>query len=410
MLQDETMYAEIKSNKFSFISKGLLYLEDTITIRNLVISLLKNKDKNISIAVDYSTYFFRNMTYVNNSSNVDCIEISDLLDTIITSLGDTNYIYLLHNFNKLLSDIQKSNIVERLKSQDFSKENGYNFFIVSMFFSEKEIAITEEIKKAIIGSSRLWATGISLSADGGYNISSINYLPLKRFRYSSINKYGLSFTKQESIDIYNRLLSAFDEIKKLIDRESHSPFNDWVFILEEMYLFLKEEKEKLSSQESYNLVYAEIFNYFKDSRGYEDIVQGLISPSADVVLRSTVELFNSIYLNENTNENNKEFSLLLNKLVVQRQPRLEESLQFTADYLVSFKDTKGFIRDTFILELILNNFIDNPLQKSEKSFIEEQLVKIAMVLESWGNDSDSVKYWIKQKEKSHYNNVRTFRF
>jgi len=61
----------------------------------------------------------------------------------------------------------------------------------------------------------------------------------------------------------------------------------------------------------------------------------------------------------------------------------------------------------FAIELveILKKYKTEELSEYDKPFVQEKLVKIAMVLNYWGYTDESIIYWVNIGNDSVYNNI-----
>lgn len=173
-----------------------------------------------------------------------------------------------------------------------------------------------------------------------------------------------------------------------------------------MLSFLDYEKVKLNHQSDFNSIYDNIKKLYLKGRGYNNLVSGLLSSDKSKVVWALNELSEKIY-NSTSLENSKiEISTLLNKVLLQADPALEDCIYCLSAFVSNKVSTKLLKPNIEFLQIILKQYYEQELQGYNKPFVQQQLINIADTLFKWGIKNEVIDFWIDRKIKTRFNNIK----
>jgi len=122
-------------------------------------------------------------------------------------------------------------------------------------------------------------------------------------------------------------------------------------------------------------------------------------------LHALGELSTAIYEN---NFDKGLFLLMLNKLLLQAGPAVEETLNYVASWANDKRHPDRFKEQLFVLISVLRKFKTHPPEDADIAFVEENPYIIARKLSQWSHDVDVVKSYLMDAPRSRFNNVRQY--
>ncbi len=383
-----------------FTNKALLYIEDSTIIRSVICDILTNLDDNSNIAIEYLYCIAQNKYFEKNKHKFSSTRLSKQIKKIINKIPENpeNYMFVLGNLNYILTKENKDDILKSLLKTDFNMVKNDRVWLVILYFVNGNKLLYNRIKTAIIKNDKLWYTGISGSS---ISFGQYNFIELQNLRKNNHRKNGLLWTRNEAIGIFNQLQVALNDIKRIKEKMNDINFES---ILEEMYQFVFDEENNINQLDNYSIVREELKKLYFSERRYLNLYEGLISNDKTVVILSLNEVFSNIY-RSNKLIHKEEIKLVLNKIVFQKEPSVEAALSHMANMIWDFRKNKSFNIFSKQLVEILKKYKIEELIEYDKPFVQEKLIKIAIVLNYWGNTDESVLYWINIGKESIYNNV-----
>jgi len=399
--KDNQLFHERHNNHvLDFISKALLFIEDSAIIRSIICDILSNLEENPNIAIEYLYRIAQNKYFDKNKNKFSTKKLNNQINEIINKIPENpnNYMFALGNLNEILTDDNKNDILKSLLKTDFNIIKNDRVWHVILYFANNDKILHGNIKKAIIKNESLWYTGIS-----GYSVSygRTNFIILQNLRKNNHRENGLTFTKNEAIKIFDKLQVALNDIKRVKQKMDDINFES---ILEEMYQFVFDEENKINQLDNYSVIREELKDLYFKERGYLNLNEGLVSNDKTVVILSLAEVFSDIY-RSNKLIHKEEIKLTLNKIIFQKEPSVEAALSHVSNLIWDFRTNKSFKVFAMPLVGILRKYKTEELIEYDKPFVQEKLIKIAMVLKYWSYNDESILYWKNTGKESVYNNI-----
>jgi len=401
LLNNKSLFVERHFEEKSFVEKALPFIQEISAIRNIIHDILCEYEENHNTAIGYLYNLANNNIIEAKGKNILNKNIKEKLETVIESIPNspTVSMFILGNLSNILLKKYNTHIKNELAETDFFKIDNERVWSVILFFSNGDSKIHKKIKNAIIKSDKLWYSGIT---DKGISIGQYEFISLQKLIKTKHRANGLVWTKTESKKIFHLLKREFDKIKKTKAKMIDINFKS---ILEEMYYFLKNEKNNLIDIPEYKGTFNEIEAYYKTERNYSTLYEGLLSEDSSTVIWALGEMFSDIYRKDKVLHEN-ELQLLLNKIYFQKEPALEACLSYISNMFFIFKSNLSLRKYANQLTQILVKYQKIKLPEYDKPFVEKRLVKIAKVLNEWNEKSEIVTEWLDIEKFTNYNNIK----
>lgn len=384
-------------NDYLYRALPLISMPSTIAaVVNDSLNINHNKN-NFDTVVQYLYALASNPLIKNNNASIRPL-IADGFMKVIRSLRESpENIFLLANTYTLLSDQDKNLIYDELESLDFKKVKNVRFWRVVLFFIKGNNEIVLKIKDSILKSDSLWNAGFTKKG-----VSRGDFIALHLLRTSE-NYDGIEWNTKEVMVVYNALLKVLKKINNfLAERSERDYFGD---ILEEMLTFLRDEKAILRDVSGYKEVLENVNATLNSQREFDDPLKGLISSEQNKILWALNEIVAGISDFENWTIGRVYMDTLANKILLQKLPTIEACLDVLSYLVTEFKEIDEFKTYRITLVAILTQYRDYPLIDADQAYIEERLVKIAVVLNDWGDQENIVEYYLDLLKTSRFNNV-----
>lgn len=390
-----------KSVRDQYVNKALPLIQAPSSIGRVIIDCLNlYQSKNgFDAIVQYLYTLASNPSVKINASLIRSLIKNELLQVVHALRELPENIFLLGNIEVLLSPEDKELIYEELQPLDFEKVRHVRFWRVVLYFTKDDNNILGRIKDAILKSESLWDAGFT--KNGG--VSRGDFIKIHFLR--GTQKYpGISWNQDEVMIIYNALLKVLEKINEFLAKRSDREFfND---ILEEMLAFLKDESATLCNSNDYEKIFENVTSALNKERQFDQPLKGLISVEQNKVLRALDEIVSGIYDFQEWSSSKIYIDVLINKVLLQKLPSIEACLDALSFLITEYKE-KYEIKDHRIsLIAILTQYKEYPLENGDLAYIEERLVKIALVLNEWGEKDVIVAYYIELLGSSRFNNVK----
>ncbi len=401
LLKNKSVFVERYLKEKKIIEKALLYVRNKLIIQTIILDILNGYTENENTSIDYLYSLANNSFFSTKGEKLLNNEIKEKLNDIITSLPNSidTSIFILGNLSRLLTQEQKKNLKNKLSECDLYNIKNERVWGIILYFSNSDEETHKKIKKAIIVNDKLWYSGIKNHSVSG-NSQFINLLGLTKTTH---HKNGLVWTKNEIQEIFNLLTIEFEKIKKVKEKRSEISFK---FLLEEMYNFLIKEKNNLSQVSNYKFTLEEVTMIYREEINYSSLYEGLSSNDSSTVIWAINELFYNIYNGENKILYENELQLLLDKIILQKEPSLEACLNYIANFFFDYKTNSFLYKYKNQLTQILIMYQEKKLLEYDKPFVEEQLIKIAIVLDKWNEKNEIIAQWLNKKKETNFNNIR----
>jgi len=355
-------------------------------------------------STEYLYYIAQNKYLKKNKFKLSSIRLDKQIKEIINKIPENPeiYLFILGNIDDILTKENQDEILKSLLKTDLNIIKNERVWHVIVYFANGNKLLCNRIKTAIIKNDKLWDTGILSISDSGISYGQYNFIELQNLRKNNHRKNGLFWTSNEAVKIFEKLQIAMNKIKEVKQRKNDINFES---ILEEMYQFVLDEENKINQSYNYLVVQKELKKLFFSDRKYSNLYEGLVSNDKTVVILSLAEVFSDIY---RTNKliHKEEIKLILNKIVFQKEPSVEAALSHVSNMIWDFRKNESFKVFSMQLIEILKKYENEELIEYDKPFVQEKLIKIAMVLNYWEINDESVLYWINNRKESIYNNIK----
>lgn len=404
--KDHSLFFEninrLHTDVFSFIIKGLIYINDVNIIRKIIASIIGNFDKGPNTTIEYLYYFNNNSIKHKLGRKISNRSIDNKISDLILRISPKNesIISVLGNLHQLLTKTHKQKIEEAIDKLDFTTIQNEKIWYTLLFFAKSE-PIRTELKKGIIQNDKLWYTGISKDGSISNQYSPLQLHILNK-KYSK--NEGIEWNVNECEAIFDKLKVHFDDIKKVRQAHSKEGLISFKYILEEMNYFLVMEKSKLKNISDYKTTYEDVRELYNQERGFETICSALLSADHSIIVFALSELFYDIYYLSGIAQNIEEINLLISKVLMKKEPALEACIIYLSNLLKHRKDDKTLRKFSLSFSMILEEYnIEEP--NIEKPFLHENMIQIAEILKNWNTTYYGIDKWMEIKKKNHFNNV-----
>ncbi|WP_027421077.1 SIR2 family protein [Crocinitomix catalasitica] len=380
-----------------FTSASVQYIQDPRIIAEFIRLILAGPESDYSIELLYHLAKNTHLKKFGNTNQSE--ELTRSIDSIIGMIHESeNAIFLIGNIYSILTDFQKSLIFKKLTNIKFDYIENERVWKVLTYFSDSDKKIINQLKSAIIKNKKLFDAGFT---DQGLSMSE-NFIEISTLTNLNNSRY-IEWTKTEAILILKKVISEFKKIEDWLKKRDQHNFSS---ILYEMLSFFYREKSKLEHKKEYHEVFTKAKELYYKQRGYNSLLDGLVSTDSKVVLWTLSELSILIYEEKTIEGYEQEILTFLNKVLLQSKPCLEESLNYLATWINSESLSDNFKIHSHIILKILAKYTQFELDEFEKPFIYKQLIDIANVLNSWNVKDSIIKHWQKNERKTRFNNIK----
>lgn len=413
MLFQERVY-----HRNSFLERGLEFVQDQEIITTMIKDCLQRGVSGPNdMSIQYLYKLGNNPALSASAGRIGKQIQSDLLKMIKRLGQNPELLFLLGNLSALLTQQNIEKIVQGIETFDFSKINNTRLWRQVLFFIglhehknpmdvERFTVLYNSIKASILASNELWDAGFKES--GGVSGMS-SHIPLRSLRRDVQEVYGIMWTNAEINVIYSKLRDVFGTIQTWLGTREPDVIEGYQLfegVLEEMRFFLEDEQLRLDKHSSYEQMYRMITERCATQRGYIQLIEGICSSNQSRSLTAVNEMIEELYYKENFKHHAVNISAVWNKILLQAEPALEECLQYMSVLVFRLKDKEFLKQFEFHLIEILKKFYKEPLTDADQASVEEQLVRIAYVLQSWGRKDEIVMLFLDKLQTSAFNNVR----
>ncbi|MGE9310426.1 SIR2 family protein [Niabella sp. CJ426] len=383
----------------SYINAGLKFIEKGEIAFRIIIDILAKLQSNPDSVISY--LYHLNSNRILKSKKIDQVPeaAKHEIDHIIDNLGNDpeSALFTLGNIFFLLSEAQLNNIYLHLQDLDFEKLSNSRSLRVALFFSENDPCIMDKIRSAVLNHTELWATGIEgRKIHGGQQV-----LPIMEFSLRNNPKHGLTFSKEDLRQIYEKLKGALSEVQRVSPSKGNS-IVDFTSIVHDMIRFLRFYKGDLEVHSDYTMTLTSVELLYAAHTGFSDFREGLSSSESTSVIWALAELSERL---EFEVFEQQAVALILNKLLLQVGPSLEACLSYVSAWITDEKNLPSFANHSELLVWILKKYMTHPLPESDQPFVEEKLFKIAFALRQLGIDDQIISETLNPDNIS-FNNTR----
>jgi hypothetical protein len=397
ILFEKLAFSEMPLAEITFAKAAFPYIRDIVIIQNIISTTLRYSDSYMSS--DYLYVLAENKMLEKNGLKIQSPALVKSIDELIKSLHkQENIWFIIGNLHMILSDAQKIKIKNVINALNFRGIKNERVWKVLIYFAENNSKTIQKIKKAILNNDKLWDAGFT---DNGLS-SKNSRIDISKLKKTKDRTNGIVWNKSEAETIFEKLNIEFFKIENfLIKRHEHN----FKIILQEMLSFLESEKNNLKHLPKYNSIYNKIKKIFIKDRGYINLVDGILSSESSIVILALEELSEIIYENRKSNSLQFEISTLLNKVLLQSEPKLEECLNYVAVWVKNKKNLDIFKPYSNLLQLILKKYFEQERPEYHKPFVQKQLIEIANSLNEWGASDEFIGKWLEIKKNTWFNNI-----
>lgn len=308
-------------------------------------------------------------------------------------------LYIMYNLREW---IDRRQLIAIILSLDFnSREYDNTPLLESTCWLAKEYdddKLKVHLKKAVLSSRHLWATGIS---DNRLSVSSesdfLEICPIVK---------ELEFSSTEILQIYHKMTRAYEDIAYVMRKWEKSPtmpvFNNWREILSCMRRFMEQNRAILAKQKGYSSVKRDISRLLSRENGGAAISGMLIDDSN--AGNAISELAEEVFC-KGASDYRHEYILLTNKIISKDSQYLNSCFKHFGWVIDKYRNQ--FDREVFkpILKSILDTYKPYfakynsrrwDLRYAEKDVVEHELTVIYKVYSAWGG---KINFWDKYTPK-----------
>ncbi|MFT6443415.1 MAG: hypothetical protein ACJASM_002976, partial [Salibacteraceae bacterium] len=380
----------------TFTVSCLPYLQDPKIITELINSILINPKSDYSVELLY--HLAKNSCLEEFGSNLQSQQLKVAIKFIIESIHENETAtFIVVNLYSILTTTQKKLASKKLIEIDFDKIENKRVWGVLFYLSEGDQIIIDRLKSAIIKNKKLFNAGFTAKG----LLMGVDFIDVSKLSNPENSKH-LDWTKAEAIQVFRKINSEF---KKIEDWLANREYN-FTSILHEMLLFLEKERLKIESEKEYETVLDKIRQLYKEHRGYDSLIDGLVSTDGSVVVWALSELSILIHQTKSVEGHDFEVATLLNKLLLQSAPSLEASLNYLAAWINNAEMSEDFKEHGNIILSLLKKYTKNELEEYDKPFVYKQLIDIAKALNSWGIHNEIIDQWLTFENNTNFNNIR----
>lgn len=389
-----------------FILQGIKYLSQPAYLAKIIADCLNYSISNKGTSDEAILYLY----YISSNKMLsekrdEILSNPDLLSALektISSISSEKYsgIFALGNINELLTSSDKAKIKENLYAIDLNKIQNSRIWHILLFFTDNDQILVDRIKCAIVNNSKLWNSNISK----GKASSLIEFIPIQRLRKSHSRPNGIIWNSEHARAIYVRLKIELSKISSFLKKQPDLLRYDTMLL--EMREFLIDESENLKNENDYATTLFEVQKLYSFHSGFNSVLDGIESNNKTAVVLALQELSREIYFRGRVNEKLSLMEALLNKLLYQAEPALSACLEYLTTWIYdSLKERSLKVLANNILRVI-KKYNSTPPKEMDLPFIEQNLVKLALVLNEWGIDDPIIPDYMIKVMQSRFNNVR----
>ncbi len=401
LVKNNRVFVDKHRSDYTFIAKGLVNIQNPKILQSVISDILKHFD-NRDISIDYLYQIALNphlSKLVVRNESILFKQIGNLISKI--PLAKETALFAIGNLNQIIPKILKNRIVDQISGIDFKILDSYNIWRVLLYYGESNAALSNRIKIGIINSKYLWFSGIN--EDNSVSMGGATNIELHRLEKTPTRKHGIVWSKKETFEIFKKLKSSFLKIEHTMVTKPDLKLFDSV--LEEMLYFLKKHKNYLASDLEYGSILTKCETAYSSQKGYSELLEGLASSDSKKVILGLGELNKLLYYDK-FEEGRPFLILLLNKILLKSPDGLEATLSYVSFWFYDLKHKKSLKDHQYIILDILKKYSNEDLTGFEIPFVEENLIKLALVLHYWKIKSPSIEYWLKKKKESQFNNIK----
>lgn len=379
-----------KNEAYIFIISSIPFIKDIKIIRSIIEKCIVDYNENINVKIEFLYYLAKSKKIKKSVKNN---LLSKRIDIIIQNLKENNSLFFfLGNLYEILSSEQISAVKDQLLSIDFQSLDNERIWKILLYFSKGNNQVIKYIKSGIIQNINLWNTGFN--SDGSLSMTN-NFIVLHSF--------NVKWTKKEVEKIYYRLR---DELQKIESWNNNKSYTDFKFILEEMYYFLENEKDKLVSISDFENTYNKLLEFYNHDKGYSNVIEGIISNDGDKIKWALSEISYYIYKKKDNFDGEVCMGIIIDKILLDKNPTIEACLNFISNLLKDKKNKHLFINHIHKIILILKKYQNKILENVDKVFLYNSLILIAQNLRKiyiTDEYKDVLDYWENIKKENRYN-------
>lgn len=374
----------------------LPYIQEPKIITKLINSILANPDSNYSVELLY--HLAKNNRLEKLGDNLQSQELTDAIESTIKSIHKNEMaIFMIGNIYSILTDLQKNLVFVNLENLEFDNIKNKRLWSVLTYFCDGNKKIINRLKSAIIRNKKIFNTGFT---DKGLSMG-VDFIEISRLTNLENSKH-IKWTKTEAIQIFKKIVLELKKIEDWLAKREHN----FTSILHEMLLFLESERSKIEGEKEYQAVFDKIQKLYSEHRGYDSLLDGLVSTDSNVVVWALSQLSILLHQGKSIEGFNFEVATLLNKVLLQSDPSLEASLNYLAAWINSENLSEAFREHAVTILSILKKYTRIELVEFDKPFVYKQLVDIASALNSWKIQDEVIDQWLTFEKETSFNNIK----
>jgi hypothetical protein len=401
------LFKRERHDNADFIESAIRYCQDTGVMSAIVqdcISASRNGVNPLDNATRYLYLLANNPFHLRLKATGLKGEQAEIVQQLIALIPENpDYLFILGNIHTFLNSEDIASVVNTLLKLDYSRIKSANIWSVAAYYSRHNTLLQRKIVDSLLKSPQLWRTGISVNKDGKRSWSSGNdFVRLRKLRKAKDRDNGLTFTATDILEIYHQLKSKLDELESI----SMDRIDNFFPLLQEMNWFLDAESALLAGQADFQQIKNRVEGLSFEGGSVRHIMAGLTSDKTADIHEAITEVARDLYDKENFEVHQLHIRLIISKIQLKRSPGIILCMQYLVQWCEAFKDNDFFkdLQDELLEVLSLYRLAYPP--GIAVALVEEQLVRLAIMLQYWGSEHEDVVYFLSLLDSSRFINVK----
>jgi hypothetical protein len=374
----------------------LIYISDKEVLKSTLHICIIHKGIYYSNSSDFiHTILFSNIYVKKIDFDKNEIINHDDVDLLLNRDMDYDDFIKLLFLSDYLTKEQRNKILKYMNNYDLNFIQ--NSFIKNiLYLLNNDNNLQDKFKKIIL--SRKWFSDC-LDNKINWDNDSIDYKDIKK---TNAFKYGLEFSIDELIIIFNDLKKTFDKIK-ILKNENIFNYNikGFYYVELKMYNFLIMEGEKLKNIFGYD----QYLNEIKESIKFELFDINIFPNDDKLIMSYLTEFSTNLYEKPDLDQSEKWLQIVF-RILNNDEKKLEVCLEFVNYHLLNFLFNKEWAKKYQNYYLLILKKYFNEKHDHDVLFVEKQIIALASILKLWNNKDEIVDKILEYKKNSKFIEIR----
>jgi hypothetical protein len=390
-----------------FLTKGITLLTNPEAahqiIETLLLQFIAADEKQIKDNVIHFLFQFRENTFLNEIIKGSGLPLKpEIFDELISRLKeDIFFLFVLGNISFSFSQGQVDAVKNTLADMNAFKNTNPRLWRIILIFGDGDLSIEQRVKDAMIKSDDLWRSGIDLT------ISS--YTSFKDFiKLSTLNRYrkgkSLKWTRQEVEILYDRMTAELTKIYHWT--KTFEYLIELRDLIKEMKIFLDAEESSLFRREGFEDVKSKVYELYSLDRKSERNIEAVLGDDKSKIIIEIENISDEIYNKNRLLESDFLIEALLYRLLLRKETALPAIMIAITNWFYYNTDQAILKKYKDRLELILRLYQEDTEFEMDEPALEEQLIKLALVLKKWDSDEKLTSPVLEWLNSSRFNSIK----